>query len=111
MKESLKAWIEGELATRGWSYRMLAKEAGLSQAFISLVLAGQREVSDNFAEKIAETLEVDVETIWALAGKSRPTTEDKELNEALELLRQMTPERRKEALRYLRFLHAKKNEA
>lgn len=110
MSESLRLLVTQELDKRGWSYRELARQADISNALVSRVLSGDMPASADFCIKIANTLEVSPETVLRLAGILPPASpaspsDDSTLQELVELARNLPPEQRKEALRYIRYLY------
>jgi len=114
MSEGFRTWLSGELDRRKWSQRELARQAGLSQSFVTKVLAGKTPPSVNFCHKVAQALGEPPEKLLRLAG-ILPTLGDSEddptLEEINEIARNLPRSQRKEVLRYLRFLfHNKKDD-
>lgn len=80
-------WIDAKLVDRGWSYNELARKAGLSQSFVSMVKNGQRGLSADFCIAIAKALGERPEKVLRIAGLLPPsagraddlTTEEGEL--------------------------------
>ncbi len=110
MSESLKLWLSQELNQRNWSHRELARQTGITQSFISNVIAGKKPPSVNFCRQIAQALEVSPELVLRLAGILPPAepataTDDPVLQELVELARHLPDEQRKELLRYTRYLY------
>ncbi|MCL4299477.1 MAG: helix-turn-helix domain-containing protein [Anaerolineae bacterium] len=113
MSDELKAWLSQELERRKWSHTELARQAGLSQAMVSRILSGERNASINFCHKIAAVLGEPPEKILRLAGilPSSPTPEeDPTLTELQDLIRNLPPAKRREVLRYVRFLYQSEDE-
>lgn len=77
MQDDLVRWLAGELESRGWSIRELARRAGLSHTTVAQVLSEQRKPTWEFCRSIAEALSVPDETVLRLAGllPTRPTKE------------------------------------
>ena len=108
MTDNLANWIAEEAKRRGWSYRELARQAGVSQTLISRTLAGDMSVSADFCIKIALALGEPPERVLRLAKKIPllPDSEgDPTLSEIIDMLRNMSPEQRQETLRYVRYLN------
>ena len=55
---------------RNWSQRELARQAGqnASQAYISLVLAGERQITWDFCAAVAEAFEYSPVEVFKIAG-------------------------------------------
>lgn len=105
MSEELRAWLAQELNRRKWSQRELARQAEVSQTFISQVLSGDAPPSVNFCHKIAQALNTPPETVLRLAGiLPAPTSEDSTLQELIDLARSLPPAERQQALDFIRFL-------
>ena len=51
------------LRERGWSYYQLAKTAGLDESQVGRILAGQRQPTWDTACKIADALDVSLDTL------------------------------------------------
>lgn len=108
MYDKLITFIENELKTRGWSHRELARRAGVSQTSVSGTLAGQRSPGADFCLKLAKALGEPPEKMLRLAGllPSVPILDGSpEIQEFLEIARNMSPNTRQQALKYLRFLY------
>ena len=111
MNEAFRAWLSGELDRRNWSQREFARQAGLSQSFVTQVLAGKRSPSVNFLTKTSAALDESLDKLLKLAGILPSELDISELTdspitrEILQLVHNMTPGQRKEALRYLRYLY------
>ena len=103
MSDELRVWLAHELERRKWSQRGLARQAGISQTFISQVLSGDASPSVNFCYKIAQALGEAPEKVLRLAGILAPAPEDNTLQELIELARSLLPEDREELLKYARF--------
>lgn len=61
-------FLAGELAQRGWSQRQLAKKAGVSQAAISRVMAGENRPGPALCEGLAKALDLPMATVLIEAG-------------------------------------------
>jgi transcriptional regulator with XRE-family HTH domain len=110
MSEALKTWVTRALQNRGWSYRELARQANISNALVSRTLSGDVLPSADFCIKVAQALEVSPETVLRLAGILPPSplaqpSDDSTLQELLELVRNLSPDRRQQVLEYVRFMY------
>ena len=106
----LREWLSGELNRRGWSQNELGRRAGISQFAISSVLSGKRSPGAGFCVKIAAPLEVSPVYVLQLAGilpqdvELPPDIDSATTQEIFTLLRNLPPEKREEALQFLKFL-------
>ncbi|MCL4300562.1 MAG: helix-turn-helix transcriptional regulator [Anaerolineae bacterium] len=110
---NLSVWLAEETKERGWSYRELARRAGISQSLISKILSGDTKPSINFCNKIAHALGESPEKVLRLAEilpSSQASNDDSILAELQDIVKNLPPGQRKEALRYLRFLYQNKHE-
>ena len=107
MSDEFRAWLSHELKQRSWSYRELARRANISNSLISRTLTGDIPPSADFCIKVAQSLSESPEKLLRLARilPSLPSSEDATLQELWELARNLPPEHRKEALRYIRYLY------
>lgn len=105
MSEALRAWLSGELERRKWSQRELARQAGVSQTFISQVLSGDAHPSVPFCHKIAAALGEAPEKVLRLAGILPTSTggDDSIVQEITEIARSLPPEDQQEILNFARF--------
>lgn len=104
--DKLIGWLSEELEQRGWSHRELARRAGLSQAAISTVIAGQRKAGWDFCASIARAFNEPPLRVFQLAGLLPPAPVDEEapeLRELWNLVQDMSPAEREEILKYARF--------
>ena len=101
-------WIEQELARRGWKPSDLAREAGLDQGTLSNVLSGARGPGVAFCSRVAEALQLPVETVLGRAGLISLTDESTEAARELGyLFDRLSPEDQQRALVIVRaLLHA-----
>jgi transcriptional regulator with XRE-family HTH domain len=108
MGDGLRTWVGREIKRLGWSYRELARQAGISHTLISRTLSGDMPASADFCIKIAQALGESPEKVLRLAGILLPlpdSEDDPTLSEAIDTLRNLPPNQRKEALRYIRYLY------
>lgn len=107
MGESLNQWITKKLKEKGWRQSELARQAGLDPSFISNVLSGKREPGAKFYLGMAKAFDIPITAIERL-DKYGVEPDDLEadisLSEMIEISRQMTPQQRREALKYLLYL-------
>lgn len=105
MSDQFRQWLVEEMKKRRYSQAALARAIGISQPFVSRVLRGQKPVSVDFCQKVAQALGESPEKVLRLAGILPETNEDDPaLREINDLAKRMTPAQRVEALRYLRYL-------
>lgn len=109
MNDEFKAWLSNELEQRGWSYRELARRMELDQSRLSRVLSGKRKATVDFYKKVAEALGEAPETVLREAG-ILASEDDPVFKEAVDMLRNLTPEQRQEAVRYIRYLYQNRQE-
>jgi transcriptional regulator with XRE-family HTH domain len=67
-EDRFMSFLAGQLAERGWSQRELARRAGLSQAAVSRVIAGDNRPGLVLCEGIAKALDLPLETVLIEAG-------------------------------------------
>lgn len=114
MSERLRYWLDANLKKRRWSQRKLSRQSGVSQPLISQVLQGDVVPSADFCIKVAQALEEPPEKLLRLAGlissvETESGEDPPELAEITDLARLLSPSKRDEVLRYLRFLHHDKD--
>lgn len=103
-----QTWLSDELAKRDWSQRKLALKSGISQALVSMVLAGDARPTAEFCNKVAQAFSESPEKVLRMAGLLPPIDEDDPtFQELIELARNLTLEQRQELLKYARFLRQK----
>ena len=103
--EAFRKWLTEELDRRKWSHGELSRQSGISRPYISQVLSGDAHASVAFCYKIASTLGEAPEKLLRLAGILPASDNDPTLAELQDLVKNLPPSQRKEALRYLRFLY------
>ena len=98
-------WLNQELLLRGWNPADLARHEGISQGQVSNILNAKRNAGPNTCRAIAHALGYSEEYVFRRAGLLSPEnpniTEEKE---AVHLLRQLSPSRRRAAIDMLRGL-------
>lgn len=104
MSDELRAWISQEKDRRGWSYRELARRAGISQSLVSRTVSGEVPPSADFCIRIAQALGEAPEKVLRLAGILPASDNDPTLTELQDTVKNLPKKKRKQALDYLRFL-------
>lgn len=103
-------WLESELKRRGLSHNEIARQAGLSQSAVSNVIAGIKKPGAAFCVKIAAAFELPPVDLLALAGilpdKTPPAAsiDNSELQEFINIIKELPPAKREQALNFLKFL-------
>jgi transcriptional regulator with XRE-family HTH domain len=109
MSDTLRVWVTQKIKESGWSYRELARQAGISQSLVSRILSGDMPASPDFCIKVARALDVSPVYVMQLAGilPGEPTlTDDSPIaREIVQLIQDMPPERRQQVLEYVRFIY------
>lgn len=104
--DRLSTWLIETLKERGWSHSELARRSGVSQAAISGTISGDRKAGADFCVKVAGALGEAPEKVLRLAGiLPSVSTDDPALDEAVELLKNLSTEQRRLALRFIRTLY------
>lgn len=101
--ESLPEWLERKLAERNWRPSDLARAAKLPDATVSRILNGISNTGPEAGLAIAEALEEPPEKVFRLAGLLPPLPgpeSDKSIDEIIELIKRLAPDRRKDVLGY-----------
>lgn len=109
MSDEFKTWLSNTLEERGWSYRELARRMELDQSRLSRVLSGKRKATVDFYKKVADALGEAPEKVLRLAG-ILSSEDDSVFKEAVDMLRNLTPQQQQEALRYIRYLYQSRPE-
>ena len=108
MNDRLRAWLVAELSRLNWSHNKLAREAGISQTAVSYVISGERKAGCDFLIKVAQALEVSPEYLLRLAEILPPDvtiSENATTQEIIELVHDLSPEKQREALSYIKYLY------
>jgi transcriptional regulator with XRE-family HTH domain len=96
------AWLDAELAQRGWSYSQLARWAGLSHSMLSRLRAGALP-SWSACRAVAEALGLPPEEVFRQAGLLPPISPSQaEYEQFRHLLAQLSAEDRQELLEIAR---------
>lgn len=104
MSDELRMWLSKELKKRHWSQRELARRSGISQTVISQTLSGDVNPSADFCIKVAQAFGEAPEKMLRLAEILPPINDDDPaLKEIIDTLHNMSPDQRKEILRYIRY--------
>lgn len=110
--EGFVEWLEGELAARNWRPADLARVAGISTGALSSVLTGSRNVGSDMANAIAVGLGLPPDTVFRRAGLLPPQPgpeRDPTLQELLEIMRNLSPDERREVTDYALFRYRRHN--
>lgn len=106
MSDGLTTWLNQELEQRGWSQAELARRADVSRPLVTRTLSGDMPASADFCIKVAQALGEAPEKILRLAGiLPASADDDPTLAELQDIVKNLPPSQRKEALRYLRYLY------
>ena len=103
MCEKLRRWLIDELDDRGWSHRELARRAGegVSHAQISGFLAGEKGIGLKSINAISRVLQIPPEKLLEMADLLPSTySKDHTFDEILQVMKRLTPERRRELLEF-----------
>ena len=106
MGENLNEWIKRMLQEKGWSMRELSKRSGLSSSYVSNVVMGKRQPGIKFYQGISRAFGVSMDSIERLdregiePGQVDDLDDDLTLSEAIRIMEKLTPEGRKELLKY-----------
>lgn len=105
--DSFSTWVLNEVDQRGWTPAELARRAGLNTGTLSNILNGNRRPGPEVCRAIAKALGEPEEKVFRLAGllSSLPASNDPTLVELQELVKNLPPAQRKQALDFLRFLY------
>ena len=105
VNESLSEFLSTELEARRWSMRELGRRADVSGSLVSEVISGNVPASANFCVAVARALDVSPEHLLRLSGilpgQAPPVREEEE---AIKLLRALSPQARQSALAMLKGL-------
>ena len=71
-RDELATWIRSEAKKRGWSFRELARRAGLSMGWVYAVVERQHDAGFRFCTKIADAFTVPPERVLRAAGLLPP---------------------------------------
>lgn len=108
--ETFSDWIERQLKERNWRPADLARAAGITDAALSRILSGTRNPGPDVCQAIAQALNEPPEKVFRLAGLLPPLPPgDGDVEEITEIARRLAPDRRKQALDFLRYLFKKRD--
>jgi len=103
--ESFQAWLNNRLTRQGWTKAELARRSGVSQPQISRILNGDRGIGEESLIAIARALQVPPEEAFRAAGLlPQKAADDPLAEEARYIVANLSPEKRRMAIGYLRFL-------
>ena len=99
----MTAWLIGELNTRGWSQRELARRADLTSTTVSDVVNGKRKPTYEFCAAIAKPLGKRPEELFRLAGLLPQRRPDDEVTfqDFVELGLELSHEERTRVMEYI----------
>jgi transcriptional regulator with XRE-family HTH domain len=101
MADNLTRWIDAERKRRGWGVRELAREAGLTAAQVSEVLAGKSRPGIRFYVGMWRAFHVSIDYLLQLAGELPPGPEENPtLMEIMEIARRLPPGLQEDLRRY-----------
>lgn len=101
MCEKLRRWLINELETRGWSHRELSRRSRISHTQISGFLSGERGIGLDSINAISRVLQIPPEKLLEMADLLPSTIpKDYTFDEILQIMKRLTPERRRELLEF-----------
>ena len=104
-------WLAEEVTTRGWSYRELARRAGLSSGAISQVVTQKNFPGIEFCQGIARAFQIPPERVFRQAGHLPPRIiGNNESNEILDYFQALNTQNRQTLLALARTLHEQQSE-
>lgn len=101
----LSEWLKAEMERRNLGHRELADRAGIAHSSVGRALDPEGTVSYTVCYKLAGALNANPVTVLEMAGllpKMHPNQEGE--RDLIFLFRQLKPEGKDQALRYLQFL-------
>lgn len=104
-------WLEQQLSLRNWRPADLARAAGLSNATITRILNGDRRAGPDMANAIALGLGLPPDLVFRRAGLLPPQPgpeRDPTLQELLEIMRNLSPDERREVVDYALFRYRRR---
>ena len=112
--DNFSDWLENQLRERVWSPADLTREAGWgSPSTVARILNGTRKPGAHVCRAIAKALGIPEEFVFRRAGllSPLPATEDSKIREVWDVMKNMSPEKREEAINYIRYLYQQEQEA
>lgn len=113
MENRLVEWIKRELLVRELSQRQVAKRSGMSHAYLSDVLRGEKDITCNFCFSVAKGLN---EPVWNILMMSEliddvPTDlmESEEIRVLVRKYNNLALDGRKDVLKYIDFVALKEH--
>ena len=103
MNKNFVEWLDLQLRERKWSPSELARNSGVSQSAISLVLKGDRNPGNNFCDGIAKAFNIPPDDVYRIAGllPMKPN-DDQTVSEITHIYHELTDENRDDLLDYAR---------
>lgn len=112
----LSAWLTTQIKDRGWSMNELARQADISQSFVSDVMSEKRFPTYNFCAAMARALNYPLDKLLRMADllpNFPQYHEDPTLQELIQVAQALPPHEREELLEYTRWrleLHRRKKD-
>lgn len=104
MRNEFGSWLRNEIKKSGKTQAEFSDLIGVEQPQLSRILNGTRGTTNQVLDRIAVVLGVSPESVFRMAGELRTTSTDPFTEEAKLLFSQLPPDRREEAIRYIRYL-------
>lgn len=105
---NLEDWIISELHIREMSQREAARRAGISHAYLSDILRGDKPVSCNFCFAVAKALNEPVWKVLQLAGLvdyvPKNLIESDEINSLIARFNELSPPNKEDVIKYIDFV-------
>lgn len=105
-------WLEGELAARNWRPADLARASKLYQSTLANILNEQRKPGPEVLLAISEALDLPPDLVFRRAGLLPPQAgpeRDPSFQELLEIMRNLSPEDRRDVTDYALFRFRRSN--
>jgi len=105
METDFAAWLTSEMDKRGWTNSELARQAGIAQSNISMVISGQKNPGLSFCVNVAAAFGYPPERVLREAGllPPAPSAENPEYRELVEVAKNLSTEELRNALEYLQW--------
>jgi len=105
METDFAAWLTSEMDRRGWTNSELARQAGIAQSNISMVISGQKNPGLSFCVNVAQAFGYPPERVLREAGllPPAPSEDEPEYRELVEVAKNLSSEEIRNALEYLQW--------